>query len=251
MTNHKEEEMTREERTTRFCSKLRCTSVTMSIMATVLVGMMMFAAGGRAADATEQQQVVDDAKRTLESFLSDPGMASGSMIENLRHEAKALFIVPHLLRGAFIVGAASGTGVLLVRDEDTKQWSEPAFYNIGSASFGLQAGTDMSEIVFVVRSRKGLEEFYRSDFKLGSDVSSVVGPVGEGGHVKGIAADLVGFAKKKGAFVGVALDGSIIAVSDDSNAAYYGKSVRPTDILVKHSVSNPHSADLRKAAAKF
>jgi SH3 domain-containing YSC84-like protein 1 len=51
--------------------------------------------------------------------------------------------------------------------------------------------------------------------------------------------------------VGMALDGSIIAVSDDSNAAYYGKPVRPTDIIVKHSVSNPKSADLRTAAAKL
>ena len=51
---------------------------------------------------------------------------------------------------------------------------------------------------------------------------------------------------KEGAFVGMAVDGSTIAVSDDSNAAYYGKPVRPTDIIVKHSVSNPKSADLRR-----
>ena len=32
---------------------------------------------------------------------------------------------------------------------------------------------------------------------------------------------------------------------------HYSKPVRPTDILVKHSVSNPKSADLRNAAAKL
>ncbi len=69
--------------------------------------------------------------------------------------------------------------------------------------------------------------------------------------MKGITADVVAYAKKKGAFVGMAVDGSSIAVSDDANAAYYGKAVRPTDILVKQSVSNPKSADLRKAAAKL
>jgi lipid-binding SYLF domain-containing protein len=47
------------------------------------------------------------------------------------------------------------------------------------------------------------------------------------------------------------VDGAVIAVSDDSNAAYYGKPVRPTDIIIKHSVSNPKSADLRSAAAKL
>jgi lipid-binding SYLF domain-containing protein len=109
----------------------------------------------------------------------------------------------------------------------------------------------VSELIFVVRNQKGLEEFYRTDFKLGGDISVAVGPVGDGAHAKGITGDLVSYAKKKGAFVGMAVDGSIIAVSDDSNNAYYGKPVRPTDIIVKQSVSNPKSVDLRNAAAKL
>ncbi len=109
----------------------------------------------------------------------------------------------------------------------------------------------MSEMIFVVRNQKGLEEFYRTDFKLGADVSMAVGPVCEGTSVKGITADVIVYGKKKGAFAGMAVDGSIIAVSDDSNTAYYGKPVRPTDIIVKQSVSNPKSADLRNAAAKL
>jgi lipid-binding SYLF domain-containing protein len=134
---------------------------------------------------------------------------------------------------------------------DNGEWNGPAFYTIGSASFGLQIGGDVSELSFVVRTQKGLEEFYRTDYKLGADASVAMGPVGGGAQVKGITADVVAYAKKKGAFVGMAVDGSIIAVSDDSNAAYYGKPVRPTDILVKQSVSNPKSADLRNAAAKL
>ena len=47
--------------------------------------------------------------------------------------------------------------------------------------------------------------------------------------------------------MGMALDGAMIAVSDDSNSTYYGKAVRPTDILVKKSVTNPASAQLRDA----
>ena len=109
----------------------------------------------------------------------------------------------------------------------------------------------LSEMIFVVRNQKGLEKFYRTDFKLGGDVSMAVGPVGEGGSAKGITADLVGYARSKGAFAGMSLDGSMIAVSDDSQHAYYGKSVRPTDIILKHSVSNPQSTDLRNAADKL
>jgi lipid-binding SYLF domain-containing protein len=221
------------------------------LMAAVLIGTMVAvsAVPALAADFAEQQQLVDKAKMTVETFAADPGV--GPATRELKGEAKALFIVPQFLRGAFVFGGAGGSGVLLVRDEKTKKWSEPAFYTIGSASFGLQIGGDVSEMIFVVRSKKGLEEFYTTDFKLGADASMALGPVGEGGSAKGITADLVAYAKKKGAFVGVSVDGSIIAVSDDSNAAYNGKPERPTDIIVKQSVSNPKSGDLRNAAAKL
>lgn len=232
-------------------TKSRVFTLTIPIMAAVLTGTL--AVGGPvpalAADAAEQQQVVDKAKMTLERLLADPSV--GPALRDYRSETKALFVVPQFIRGAFIFGGAGGHGVLLVRDDETKKWSEPAFYNIGSASFGLQVGGDVSEIIFVVRTQKGLEEFYRSEFKIGLDSSMALGPVGEGGSLKGITADMIGYAKKKGAYAGMSVDGSIVTVSDDSNAAYYGKSVRPTDIVVKQSVTNPKSADLRNAASKY
>lgn len=210
---------------------------------------LMIAPPSYAADFAEQQQLVDKARLTIEAFAADPSV--GGPIRELKSEAKALFIVPQFVRGAFVFGGAGGSGVLLVRDEKTGDWSEPAFYTIGSASFGLQIGGDVSEMVLVVRTQKGLEEFYRTDFKLGADVSMAVGPEGEGVSVRGIAADILSYARKKGVFAGISADGAIIAVSNDSNRAYYGKDVRPTDIIIKHSVSNPKSADLRKTVEKL
>jgi lipid-binding SYLF domain-containing protein len=219
-------------------------------MATFLFGTMVATSATPVlAAAMEQQQLVDKARMTLDAFASDHGV--GGPIRDYKVEAKALFIVPQFLRGAFVFGGAGGSGVLIVRDEKTKKWSEPAFYTIGSASFGLQIGGDVSELVFVVRTQKGLEEFYRTDFKLGADASVAAGPEGGGASAKGIMGDLVGYARKKGAFVGISVDGSMVAVSDESNADYYGKAVRPTDIIVKQTVSNPKSADLRNAADKL
>jgi len=171
----------------------------------MLMTVLFLAAVGsvpaRAAEGAEQQQLVEKSKMTLEAFIADPSV--GGSIRDLKGETKALFIVPQFIRGAFVFGGAGGSGVLIVRDDTTKKWSEPVFYTIGSASFGLQVGGDVSEMIFVVRNQKGLEEFYRSDFKLGGDVSMAVGPVGEGASAKGIAADLVAYAKKKGAFAGI------------------------------------------------
>lgn len=194
--------------------------------------------------STEQQQLVDKAKLTVEAFAMDPQQQD---VHQWMSSGKGIFIVPQLLRGAFVFGGAGGGGILLIRDEKSGEWSQPAFYNIGAVSFGLQAGADASELIVVVRTQKGLEEFYRSDFKLGADVGVSVGPMGSSAAMGGIAADLVSFGRSKGAFMGMALDGAMIAVSDDSNSTYYGKAVRPTDILVKKSVMNPASTELRSA----
>jgi lipid-binding SYLF domain-containing protein len=232
-------------------TKFSASTTRLSLMAMVLFGTMMVvgATSTPAADMMEQQQLVDKAKMTLEAFAADHSV--GGPIREMKGEAKALFIVPQFVRGAFVFGGAGGSGVLIVRDEKSKKWSEPVFYTIGSASFGLQIGGDLSEMIFVVRTPKGLEEFYHNDFKLGADASMAVGPIGEGASAKGISADLVAYARKKGAFAGISVDGSMIAVSDDSNTAYYGKAMRPTDIVIKQSGGNPKSADLRNAAAKL
>jgi len=201
------------------------------------------------ADATTQQQIVDKAQLTLEAFASDGQLKD--VFKQLSKEARALFIIPQFMRGAFIFGGAGGSGVLIARDERTGKWGDPVFYNIGSASFGAQIGADVSEMVLVVRTRKGLEEFYTNDFKLGANAGMATGPVGGGMAAQGITADIISYARQKGAFAGMAVDGAFVSVSNDSNQAYYGKSVRPTDIIVKKDIGNPKSLQLRAAEDKL
>src|SRR6478672_4113328 len=191
---------------------------------------------GLSADATAQQQIVDKAQLTLEAFASDGQLKDA--FKQLSKEARGLFIIPQFMRGAFIFGGAGGSGVLIARDERTGKWGDPVFYNIGSASFGAQIGADVSEMVLVVRTKKGLEEFFTNDFKLGANAGMATGPVGGG---MSVAADIVSYARKKGAFAGMAVDGAFVSVSNDSNQAYYGKSVRPTDIIVRLAIPSPCS----------
>ena len=228
--------------TTVFRRMLAGMGVTMTLV-------MVTPVPGLSADATTQQQLVDKAQLTLEAFASDGQLKD--VFKQLSKEARALFIIPQFMRGAFIFGGAGGSGVLIARDERTGKWGDPVFYNIGSASFGAQIGADVSEMVLVVRTKKGLEEFFTSDFKLGANAGMATGPVGAGMAAKGITADIVCYAKQKGAFAGMAVDGAFVSVSNDSNHAYYGKSVRPTDIIVKKEIGNPKSLQLRAAADKL
>jgi lipid-binding SYLF domain-containing protein len=217
--------------------------------ALLVVWMIVMAMPSIAAASSEQRELVEKARLTLEAFGTDSGV--GSAVREWKSDVKALIIVPQLVRGAFVFGGAGGSGVAIVRDNKTGAWTEPAFYTMGSASFGLQFGGDVSEIVMVVRTQKGLEQLYRSNFKLGVDVALALGSVGEGVSVRGITADVLVYAKKKGVYGGASAEGAVVAVSDDSNYLYYGQEVRPTDILIKQNVSNPHSAGLRSAASKL
>ena len=91
-----------------------------------------------------------------------------------------------------------------------------------------------------------------SSFKLGADASIAVGPVGGGvaGATANLSADILSFAWSKGVFIGVSLEGAVVATRDELSSAYYGKEVQALDILVKRDVHNNHAAALRAAVGK-
>ena len=195
-----------------------------------------------------QQELVDEAGATVEAFTTDAGMKEA--LRELGSEVRAVFILPDFFRWGFLVGGASGKGLLIVRDEQTGLWSQPVFYNVASMNNGAQVGADVPEIIVVVRSKKGVEEFYGAGFKLGAGAGLAVGPTGTGTSAHGLNADMLAYARKKGVFGGVALGGALITVAENANDAYYGKPVTPREII-EGSVSNLRSLELRNATRKL
>ncbi len=204
----------------------------------------------RAAELEVQQQLVDDAQLTIEYFAADPQM---EWFHAKAQYARGIFIVPSIVRGAFMIGASVGNGVLLARENITVPWSEPAFYDIGGASFGFQMGGDASELVLVIMTERGLKSFYNSSFKLGGDASLAAGSEGtglKGGTSPTLSADIISFGRAKGGYLGISLGGAVVRASHGRNQAYYGLEVKPIDILEKGVVKNTGSAALRAAVAK-
>ncbi len=161
---------------------------------------------------------------------------------------------PQVLKGGFFLGGSGGTGVLLVRNSETGTWSEPAFYTVGSVTFGLQIGAEAAEVVMLAMNQKAIDTLLISTAKLGADVSIAVGPVGGGAKgsvaVPAVTADFLSFARSKGLYAGLNLEGSVLAVRDSLNDGYYGKSVSPKDIIVKRDVRNSGANALRAAVEK-
>ena len=202
-----------------------------------------------ADDAEESAQLVSKAQMTLENFIKAPEMEN---FRTLVTRAKGVFIAPQVLKGAFIVGASGGSGVLVAKDSETKNWVGPAFYTVGEVSFGLQIGGQASEVVLLVMTDRGVTALLSNSVKLGADVGVAAGPVGVGAAAStaNLSADIVSFSRSQGLFGGIALNGAIVKVRDELNSGYYHKeNVSPWDILVRKTVSNPQAEGLIKAVS--
>jgi len=215
--------------------------------------VLALAAPVSADDAMDAKQLVERAKLTIDSFAADKMM--GAPVKKFLKTAKGVFISPQVLRGAFIIGVSGGSGVLLVRDAKGN-WNGPAFYTMGEASFGLQAGGDASEVVLLIMTDRGVNAMLSSSVKLGADASVAAGPVGAGAQASSanISVDILTFTRAKGLYGGVSLEGAVVATRDGLNEAFYGKKdLKPNDILVLKTVMNPAAnpllADVRHLAS--
>jgi len=203
-----------------------------------------------ADNASDAKQLVEKSKLTFDRFVA---MNEMSAFRDLLKKAKGVFISPQVLEGAFIFGLSGGSGVLVARDPGTGSWNGPAFYTVGEASFGLQAGGKASEVIMLAMTERGVNALLSPSVKLGADIGVAAGPVGAGASAAtaNISADILTFALSQGLYAGISLEGAVVAVRDDWNGAYYSKpGVTPTDILVRKDVSNPGSAKLIAAVSK-
>lgn len=197
-----------------------------------------------AADDADAKALVQKAQATVNAFAKNPDFSAG--FGTALGQAKGVLIFPQILKAGFVLGGSGGSGVLMVRDEKTGSWSGPAFYTMGSASFGFQAGASSAEVVMLVHTQKALDSVFASKVKLGADASVAAWKKGMDASAA-LGSDFVAFSMVKGAFAGLAVDGSVIDVRDSLNAAYYGKPVTPQQILVGKEVRSTGSAGLQAA----
>ncbi len=198
--------------------------------------------GASSALASDQTEVLAQATRTVVNLKHDPSFAQAH--DMLRH-ARAVLIIPKLVKGGFIFGAEGGDGVLLERRGG--HWSQPAFYTLGSASFGLQAGLEQAQIVLLIMSDRALHGIEHSKFKIGAaaDITVVTLSGGAEGATSGnLSGDIIAWTSATGAYGGLTFNGSIVDDKSDWDSEFYGRPASVSDI-VNNRVHNPATAGLR------
>ena len=194
---------------------------------------------------TFEEETVERARLTVLELVGDPDF---NILPPTLARARGVLIFPELYRGGFLVGGEGGIGVFLVRRTDGS-WGYPAFYLMAGASFGLQIGGQISELVLVVMTDRGIEAILSRYATLGADANVAVIAVGAGVEARtgmDLDADMYAFARNQGLFAGLTLEGQVITPQESRNAAYYGSGARERDILAGRRVNM--AADPLRAA---
>lgn len=148
---------------------------------------------------------------------------------SLLSRAYAIAVIPEVVKIGLMVGGRRGKGLVSVRQADGT-WSNPAYISLTGGSFGFQAGVQSADIILVFRTPRGVDNLVAGKFTLGADASVAAGPVGRQGSAATdieLKAEILAYARTRGLFAGVALDGSVLGLDYDAIERVYGKGTSP------------------------
>jgi lipid-binding SYLF domain-containing protein len=157
----------------------------------------------------------------LEEALANPAKR---IPEKMLSDAYGVAIIPNVLKIGFVGAVRRGHGVVLIRDKEG-DWGLPQFITITGGSVGWQAGAQSSDVVLVFRTQRSVDNLTKGKFTLGADAAIAAGPVGrrvEAATDAALKAEIVSYARSRGLFAGVSLDGSALEVDNFAHQEFYG-----------------------------
>ena len=203
-----------------------------------------------AALADTPQHLVDSSTLSIESMMSG---TEGAQAQDFLRKARAVVICPNIFRAGFMIGGEGGDCVMVARNP-AGGWSNPAFYTLGSGSFGFQIGIQNEQLMMMIMTTGGLNALLNSQFKFGADAGLTVATLGagvSGAMSTALDADIVTFSKSQGLYGGVSLAGSILSNDSGSEQAYYGSQLDARQIVIDLQGANPGANPLRATLAQY
>ena len=147
-------------------------------------------------------------------------------------KAEGVAIIPGVIRAGFILGGRYGHGVLLLHEHD--RWSDPVFITLTGGSIGWQIGVESVDVILVFKTKRSIEGILRGKFTLGADAGVAAGPVGREASASTdvqLKAEVYSYARSRGLFAGLAIQGAALQVDDEADAGFYGKDVTPHEVV--------------------
>src|SRR5579864_2316368 len=213
------------------------------LISTLLVGLPILSGSAWAADQEKDQDRLLNSGTVLKEILDVPD----DIPQDLLDKADCVVVFPSVLKAAFIIGGSYGRGAMSSRKGQnfSGPWGAPTMMALEGGSFGLQIGGEATDFVLLVMNDRGASGILTSKVKLGADASVAAGPVGRTVSAETDAtlrADILSYSRSRGAFVGLALEGSTIRPDNGANRKIYGKKVPAKKIVLSGQVAVPPGA---------
>jgi lipid-binding SYLF domain-containing protein len=214
------------------------------LMSILFVALAVFSVPAWAADHEKDEDRLKNSGTVLKEILDVPD----NIPQDLLDKADCVVVFPSVLKAAFIVGGSYGRGAMSCRrGQDFRgSWGAPTMMALEGGSFGFQIGGEATDFVLLVMNERGASGILTSKVKLGADASVAAGPVGRTASAETDAtlrADILSYSRARGAFVGVALEGSTIRPDNGANKQIYGREVPARQIVLSGHVAAPVSAE--------
>jgi lipid-binding SYLF domain-containing protein len=175
---------------------------------------------------------LNKATETLQQITS-----SNQIPRPVLDQAECVGVVPKLTKGGFIAGGEHGDGVVSCRTANG--WSAPAFFSISAGSIGLQAGVEEAQIVMLM-NHDGKQQLMNGNFELSANLVAE-GPTGSNYTDSAWKAPVLSYEISHGAYAGVNLQGSKMAIDNGAMHDVYGSSSSTQQVL-GGSVHTPEQA---------
>ena len=208
----------------------------------LIAGIALHLGAGLAIAQDDELRRLKTATIVFEEIMAAPDQGIPAAIFD---KAAAVAIFPSTLKAGFIFGGHRGKGVISARNEQG-EWSTPAFLTLTGGSFGLQIGGQSVDLILAIMNRRGLEKLLQNEFKLGGDISAVVGPLGREAEASTdltLHAEILSYSRTRGLFAGITLKGSTIRADRDANERFYGYPFGSGQLVLEGEAATPHDAD--------
>ena len=159
---------------------------------------------------------------------------------NILGRAACVAVVPGVKKFAFGFGARYGRGAVVCRAELGQRWAPPLMISLKGISGGFQFGGQSADIVLVMM--RGMDYLLKGKLTLGGDATIAVGPGAKAATDGILDAEVLTYAKTRGIFAGISLEGATVRPDHNANREVYGKEVDPWELVKAPHTPIPEAA---------
>ena len=209
---------------------------------TLAVGLCVFLVSLPLLAQKKELARLEKCGEVLAEILSVPD----NIPKDLLDKAECVIVMPSVKKFALGFGAKYGRGAMVCRTgkDFNGPWGAPAMYQMKAASIGFQIGGTSTDFLLLVMNKKGARSVIKSKVKLGADASVAAGPKGrttEAATDVMLRAEILSYARSRGLFAGVSVEGSTLRQDKKANKKVYGRKIEAKEILLEGRARVPQA----------